>query len=64
MSSFVGQQIPQATFVEVPYSPELDDPKICAGPPRKIDTREAFKGKKVVVVSVPGCFTPTWYVCC
>ncbi|PWN36691.1 Redoxin [Meira miltonrushii] len=59
MSSFVGKEIPQATFAEVPYTPALDDPKACAGPPRKVQTHEAFKGKKVVIVAVPGSFTPT-----
>lgn len=42
----------------MPYSAALDDPKACAGPPKKIATRQAFKGKKVVIVSVPGSFTP------
>lgn len=60
MSSLVGQQIPNASFAEVPYTPELDDPRACAGRPLKVNTHEAFKGKKVVIVSVPGSFTPTW----
>lgn len=55
----VGDQLPAATLMEVPYTPELDDPKACAGPPQKIQTQEAFKGKKVVIVSIPGAFTPT-----
>lgn len=57
--SFVGQEIPEATLVEVPYSAALDDPKVCPGAPVKLNTREAFKSKKVVIVSVPGSFTPT-----
>jgi len=41
----------------VPYTSELEDPFAC-GRPIDYKTSE-WKGKKVVVVSVPGAFTPT-----
>lgn len=55
----VGDKVPAATLMEVPYTPELDDPKACAGAPQKIDIIKEFAGKKVVIVGIPGCFTPT-----
>jgi len=53
----VGQTIPEGTFKYVPYTPELENPLAC-GAPKEYKTSE-WKGKKVVVVSVPGAFTPT-----
>lgn len=38
-----GDSLPAATFMEVAYTAELDDPKACAGPPQKIDIQQAFK---------------------
>jgi peroxiredoxin len=48
MSITVGSRIPEATFTRM-------------GPqgPAPITTQEAFGGKKVVLFSVPGAFTPT-----
>ncbi len=51
-----GDQIPNTTFVYVPFTPELADGAAC-GAPTKIQTHEAFKGKKVVIVAVPGAYT-------
>ncbi|KAI0828517.1 Redoxin [Trametes gibbosa] len=53
----VGETIPQGTFTYIPYTPELEDHSAC-GIPVKLNTDE-WKGKKVVLVSVPGAFTPT-----
>lgn len=51
-----GEQIPNTTFMYVPWAPELADGTAC-GVPTKIQTHDAFKGKKVVIVSVPGAYT-------
>ncbi|KAJ9479434.1 putative Peroxiredoxin AHP1 (putative) [Pseudozyma hubeiensis] len=56
-----GDQIPNTTFMYVPYAPELADGTAC-GAPTKVQTHEAFKGKKVVIVAVPGAYTPTCHV--
>ncbi|TDL20567.1 thioredoxin-dependent peroxidase [Rickenella mellea] len=56
----VGDTIPQGTFSYVPYTDELDDPLKC-GAPVKLNTNE-WKGKKIVLLSVPGAFTPTCHV--
>ncbi|TBU28208.1 Redoxin [Dichomitus squalens] len=53
----VGDVIPEGTFVHVPFSPELKDHNAC-GIPTKLST-DAWKGKKVVLFSVPGAFTPS-----
>ncbi|KAG6878985.1 hypothetical protein C0992_006078 [Termitomyces sp. T32_za158] len=53
----VGDKLPQGTFTYIPHSPELDD-KLACGVPLKLSTEE-WKGKKVVLFSVPGAFTPT-----
>lgn len=53
----VGDTIPEGTFSYIPWTPELASGTAC-GVPNKIST-EAWKGKKVVLVSVPGAFTPT-----
>jgi peroxiredoxin len=44
----VGDRMPAGTFMHM-----------TAEGPRKISTDELFKGKKVVLFSVPGAFTPT-----
>ncbi|KXN91586.1 Putative peroxiredoxin [Leucoagaricus sp. SymC.cos] len=54
----VGDTIPDGTLKYVPYSPELADHSAC-GIPQDYKTSEQWKGKKVVVVSTPGAFTPT-----
>ncbi|KAF8513048.1 thioredoxin-dependent peroxidase [Gautieria morchelliformis] len=56
----VGDTIPSATFSYVPYTPALEDGSAC-GVPVQLPTNE-WKGKKVVLVSVPGAFTPTCHV--
>ncbi|KAI0644018.1 Redoxin [Trametes meyenii] len=53
----VGDTIPQGSFTYIPYSPELENHSAC-GIPVKLSTDE-WKGKKVVLVAVPGAFTPT-----
>ncbi|KIJ56121.1 hypothetical protein M422DRAFT_23496 [Sphaerobolus stellatus SS14] len=52
----VGSTFPSYTFSYVPYTDELADHAVC-GKPQKLSTDE-WKGKKVVLVSVPGAFTP------
>jgi len=56
----VGDTLPIGTFKHVPWSPELEDNLIC-GVPQLISTDE-WKGKKVVLFSVTGAFTPTCHV--
>ncbi|KZT55904.1 thioredoxin-dependent peroxidase [Calocera cornea HHB12733] len=56
-SAKVGDTVPEGTFNYIPWTPELEDGRAC-GVPNKLST-EAWKGKKVVLVSVPGAFTPT-----
>ncbi|KAJ6468056.1 1-Cys peroxiredoxin isozyme [Mycena vulgaris] len=53
----VGDTIPKGEFGYIPWAPELEDNLAC-GIPSKITT-DAWKGKKVVLFSVPGAFTPT-----
>ncbi|KAJ7100885.1 1-Cys peroxiredoxin isozyme [Mycena belliarum] len=53
----VGDTIPKGEFGYIPYAPELEDNLAC-GVPGKISTDD-WKGKKVVLFSVPGAFTPT-----
>jgi len=56
----VGDKIPSGIFQYVPYTPDLADVKAC-GKPVNLST-DAWKGKKVVLFSVPGAFTPTCHV--
>ncbi|KAF9238248.1 1-Cys peroxiredoxin isozyme [Melanogaster broomeanus] len=56
----VGDKIPEGTFPYVPYAPELDDLSAC-GIPTKLSTND-WAGKKVVLFSVPGAFTPTCHI--
>ncbi|KFA64046.1 hypothetical protein S40285_04225 [Stachybotrys chlorohalonatus IBT 40285] len=55
----VGDTFPEGvTFSFIELSPETSDITSC-GIPQKYDVAQEFKGKKVVIVSVPGAFTPT-----
>lgn len=56
----VGDAVPEGTFAYIAYAPELDDHTAC-GIPTTLSTSE-WKGKKVVLFSVPGAFTPTCHV--
>ncbi|KAJ3530182.1 hypothetical protein NMY22_g8679 [Coprinellus aureogranulatus] len=51
----VGDTIPEGTFKYIPWSDALEDNLVC-GVPVELSTNE-WKGKKVVLVSVPGAFT-------
>jgi len=57
----VGDTVPSTSFGYVPYTPQLDDHSAC-GVPTKLDIEKEWKGKKVVIFSVPGAFTPTCHV--
>ncbi|KAJ8457563.1 hypothetical protein ONZ45_g18263 [Pleurotus djamor] len=56
----VGDTIPEGSFKYVAYTPALEDHSAC-GIPTDLKTDE-WKGKKVVLFSVPGAFTPTCHV--
>jgi len=60
MTIKVGDKIPEGDFKYIPYTPELEDPSAC-GSPVTLSTNE-LKDKKVVIVSVPGAFTPTCHI--
>lgn len=47
----IGSTIPNTTFIQVPYDAEADKAGAC-GIPSPVNTHEAFKGKKVVVIAV------------
>ncbi|KAJ2920771.1 hypothetical protein H1R20_g16324, partial [Candolleomyces eurysporus] len=51
----VGDTIPEGTFKYIPWSEALNDNLVC-GAPVELSTSE-WKGKKVVLFSVPGAFT-------
>ncbi|ETS84295.1 hypothetical protein PFICI_02320 [Pestalotiopsis fici W106-1] len=59
MSNLVGKPFPEGiSFTYVAPSPETSEVTAC-GMPIKFDASKEFKDKKVVLVSVPGAFTPT-----
>ncbi|KAG8897943.1 hypothetical protein FRB99_007777 [Tulasnella sp. 403] len=53
----VGDTVPSGTFKYIPWSQMLDDRRAC-GIPINFSSDE-WKGKKVVIISVPGAFTFT-----
>ncbi|EAU86553.2 thioredoxin-dependent peroxidase [Coprinopsis cinerea okayama7 len=53
----VGDAIPEATFKYIPWTEALENNLAC-GSPVELSTND-WKNKKVVIVSVPGAFTPT-----
>jgi len=57
----VGDTLPKGEFGYIPWAPELESHLAC-GVPSKIDTEKDWKGKKVVLFSVPGAFTPTCHI--
>ncbi|CAN8100677.1 unnamed protein product [Discula destructiva] len=60
MASLVGQAFPEdVAFQHVPYVPEKAGVHEICGMPVKYDASKEFKNKKVVIVAVPGAFTPT-----
>lgn len=59
MSNLVGKPFPEGvTFTYVEPTPEKSEVTAC-GIPIKYDASKEFKDKKVVIVAVPGAFTPT-----
>ncbi|KAG8936686.1 hypothetical protein FRC02_000144 [Tulasnella sp. 418] len=56
----VDQEIPSGTFKSIPWTPELNSGLVC-GTPGIIRTDD-WRGKRVVVIGVPGAFTPTCHV--
>jgi len=56
----VGDKIPSGTFHSVPWTAELEQKLVC-GIPITVSTDD-WKGKKVVLFSVPGAFTPTCHI--
>ncbi|EOR02858.1 Putative peroxiredoxin [Wallemia ichthyophaga EXF-994] len=53
-----GTQIPPASFNYIPHSKDSESIQAC-GIPISLNAHEEWKGKRVVVISVPGAFTPT-----
>lgn len=63
MSSIeVGKPFVNATWNYVQYNPETGDDVAACGRPGPYNTEKEFKGKTVVLVGVPGAFTPTCQV--
>ncbi|KAK2600696.1 hypothetical protein N8I77_010211 [Diaporthe amygdali] len=59
MASLTGQPFPEdVSFLYIPYSPDKAGLNSC-GLPIKYEASKEFKEKKVVLVAVPGAFTPT-----
>ncbi|WFD30601.1 peroxiredoxin type-2 [Malassezia sp. CBS 17886] len=52
-----GQTIPNTKFGVIPWAADQQSGKVC-GVPTTFNSHEQWKGKKVVVVSIPGAFTP------
>ncbi|KAK9479508.1 Redoxin [Lipomyces japonicus] len=59
MSIKAGDKFPSGVqFSYIPYTPNNSDIKAC-GIPITLDFDKEFSSKKVVIVSIPGAFTPT-----
>ncbi|KAI9501236.1 peroxiredoxin type-2 [Coemansia spiralis] len=56
MTIKIGDEFPQVQLKYVPY--DAAAPNACKGP-QLLDTKKDFAGKKVVIVGVPGAFSPT-----
>ncbi|KAJ1797845.1 peroxiredoxin type-2 [Coemansia sp. RSA 2399] len=56
MAIKVGDEFPQVQLKYVPYDAAAPD---ACGAPQLLDTKNNLEGKKVVLVGVPGAFTPT-----
>lgn len=55
----VGSEFPKGVkFTYIPHCEENADVKAC-GAPIQLDLDQELNGKKVVIVAVPGAFTPT-----
>ncbi|KAF2083589.1 AhpC/TSA family protein-like protein [Saccharata proteae CBS 121410] len=52
----VGDKFPSGVKFE--WAPIVDEDPTACGRPQEYDADKEFKGKKVVIVSVPGAFTP------
>lgn len=61
MSSLVGKPFPEGFYFNyVPYEPEDQENKLSCKIPIKLNlTPEFLKGKRIVITSAPGAFTPT-----
>ncbi|KAI8578759.1 hypothetical protein K450DRAFT_245368 [Umbelopsis ramanniana AG] len=57
MTAAVGDKFPEVTLTYVPYDAHAD-PNAC-GRPVPLKSSKDFANKKVVIVGVPGAFTPT-----
>ncbi|KAJ2726158.1 peroxiredoxin type-2 [Coemansia sp. Benny D115] len=56
MTIKVGDEFPQVLLKYVPY--DKANPDACLSP-QVLDTKKNFAGKKVVLIGVPGAFSPT-----
>ncbi|KAJ1944198.1 hypothetical protein GGF37_002310 [Kickxella alabastrina] len=56
MTIKAGDEFPQVQLKYIPFN--AANPDACLSP-QVLDTKKDFAGKKVVVVGVPGAFTPT-----
>ncbi|KAH8925266.1 Redoxin [Atractiella rhizophila] len=57
MTLKVGDTIPEGVFPYIPYDEALEDSRAC-GMPSRLKT-EQWKGKKIVLIGLPGAFTRT-----
>ena len=56
MTIKVGDRLPDGTLTE---STEFDSTMGCPINPREVGVAEAVKGRRVVIIGVPGAYTPT-----